>query len=97
MDKRKTTSQDIVGVYSCAAFLICGAIFWYVAQHTLFMYPVWNLAYGAPALAGFLFAVAGVANAFRKKLLPMFSGVGLIANGAALGFMLFVFALGTGH
>lgn len=97
MSMRVITSQDAIGFFSCAAFLISGVSFSYVSKHVLFMYPMWNLAYGAPALVGFLLAIAGMAGAFRKKLFPVLSSAGLIANGVALGFMAFVFALGAGH
>jgi hypothetical protein len=91
------TSRDTLGFFSSVVFMISGALFWYVSKHVLFMYPAWNLAYGMPALAGFLLAIAGIAGAFRKKRFPIFAGVGLIANAAALGFMVFAFALGAGH
>lgn len=89
--------NNLLGILSCLAFVVSAILFWHTAHRVLFMYPNWVLAFGASAFVGLILGIVGIASAVRKKQSPVYSAIGLVLNGALLGFAMFVIALGAMH
>ena len=87
--------QDLLGKLACGAFLVSAALFWYVKEHVLFMYPEWDMAFGGTAFLGFVLGVIGIIRSARTKIIPILSILGVLLNIAPAGFMILVFGLGS--
>jgi hypothetical protein len=79
------------------AFLVSAVLFLVVKHYILFMYPQWDMAYGVPALAGFIVAVIGIIRAALSKQLSVLSVVGAALSAAPVLFMALVFSLARMH
>ena len=88
---------DSLGIASCVAFIASAMIFYHVQKNILFMYPGWDLAFGASSFLGVVLGISGILNARATKSLPIFSVIGVVTNFLPVGIMLLVFAMGTMH